>query len=228
MVIDLPGVLAGYGNSFRDRFGYSGRHHEEAKWCMADRFRKYWDAEAEDFEAMFRRATENFYDLAILDVEGHLPLYATRQALPNRAEKIRDAFRALFDEESLNRGWKDAAESFCDSMNAALGKGGIYQLQDASFFLSMRYPDAYYIYKPRCVNPWCRLVGNGKFFSGTDFDAQAFFDVCEHARGILLGSAEIMERYRAFLRERDFGWSDDLHLLVYDLMYYLAYYLAFR
>lgn len=224
----LAYALRGYSNSFQARFG--SRHREDAKWTMADDFQKYWDVDATDFEAMFRKATANFMLLPIMNVDKHIPLYGTICLLKNHSDDIREYFRKLFTAQPSLEDVQDAALQFCSDMNGLLracnrSECELYEIQDATLLLSMKYPDKNYIYKPLCITTWCNMIHRPVIATGQYLKLREFYMVCDEARDILLADEGIMEQYQAFMEKRNYNWSDDLHLLVYDLMYYVAYYL---
>lgn len=118
-------------------------------WEAIQHFQKYWDIDAEDFGAMFMKATERNNGL-LVNVFNHPREFVQLIARYER-ETVRQLFRNLYDEnQDLDR----RCEDFINAMELLRKKyvaeswSKHYQSVNAlSVYLWMRYPDRYYVYQ---------------------------------------------------------------------------------
>ena len=123
------------------------------KWKAIKHFQDNWNIEAEDFAAMFRRATEPAGNLLNSNMSypgGQIQSFAAEDQ-----EKVRSMFRILYDEEqpflSRIKQFKEMSKEMFDHHNKNYPQElwkTMYQSENSiSTFLWLRYPDTYYIYK---------------------------------------------------------------------------------
>lgn len=123
------------------------------KWKAIKHFQDNWNIEAEDFAAMFRRATEPAGNLLNSNMSypgGQIQSFAAEDQ-----EKVRSMFRILYDEEqpvlSRIQQFKEMSKEMFDLHNNTYPQDlwkTMYQSENSiSTFLWLRYPDTYYIYK---------------------------------------------------------------------------------
>lgn len=123
------------------------------KWRAIKNFQANWDIDAEDFAAMFRRATEPAGNLLNSNMSypgGQIQSFAAEDQ-----EKVRSMFRMLYDEEqpflSRIKQFKEMSKEMFDLHNKNYPQElwkTMYQSENSiSTFLWLRYPDTYYIYK---------------------------------------------------------------------------------
>lgn len=123
------------------------------KWRAIKNFQANWDIDAEDFAAMFRRATEPAGNLLNSNMSypgGQIQSFAAEDQ-----EKVRSMFRMLYDEEqpflSRIKQFKEMSKEMFDLHNNTYPQDlwkTMYQSENSiSTFLWLRYPDTYYIYK---------------------------------------------------------------------------------
>lgn len=143
---ELDKLLLKYKESFPTRF----KEDEGYKWQAVAWFQKYWNLDAEDFDEMFKIATEKTFNL--LASNHYFPKAMIGEFIKSAGtEVVRKMFTVLFDET------KNLAERiayFIETSDNNLTKyfGDKYashfqNLNSISTYLWLRFPDKYYIYR---------------------------------------------------------------------------------
>lgn len=134
---------------YKDLLRQDNNEPERYKWICTQTFQTHWDMEAPDFDAMLKAALRD-RDNLLYHSSASFILLAARYF----PEKVREMFRNLFDEnKDINtriRAFVKAAEALQTQVQRAHGKP-IKHLQDErtiSFYLAMRFPEKYPLYKP--------------------------------------------------------------------------------
>lgn len=144
---------------YKDLISEDHNEPERYKWICTQTFQEAWDLEAPDFEAMLKAALRD-RDNLLYHSSASFILLAARYF----PQKVRQMFRNLFDEnEDLNRrlhAFVKAAEALQGQVQKAHGKP-LKHLQDErtiSFYLAMRFPEKYPLYKPDIYDLLLRTV----------------------------------------------------------------------
>ena len=127
---------------------FSGKGGEKYKWQAVKWFQDHWDIEAADFAGMLKESlakTDNLLAFQNNFARGMICGFANLHP-----EKVREMFRALFDE---SRAVVERIEAFKGQSKELLKKDpnhvkNHYQDEHAiSVYLWLRYPEKHYIYK---------------------------------------------------------------------------------
>lgn len=140
----LQQILTGYKAYFPSHW-----EDERYKWEAVSHFQKHWDMEAENFGAMFKRATDKTYNLL---ASGYAyPRTMIINFAKEEDETVRQMFRELFNEDCDLAERVEVFQSMAEVLRVRHDDGGWrshYQNTNAvSTYLWLRYPDKYYIYK---------------------------------------------------------------------------------
>lgn len=144
---------------YKDLIRQDHNEPERYKWVCTQTFQEAWDLEAPDFEAMLKAALRD-RDNLLYHSSASFILLAARYF----PQKVRQMFRNLFDEaKDLNKrlqAFVKAAEALQGQVQQAHGKP-LKHLQDErtiSFYLAMRFPEKYPLYKPDIYDLLLRTV----------------------------------------------------------------------
>lgn len=125
---------------------------EKYKWQAVKQFQDNWNINADDFYAMFEKATKKSNNL--LDSRNFLPRGMILEFSKENPEKTRQMFEILFDEnKSLSQRiekFKNIADELQKNhnQNSSSKWKSHFQTDNAiSTYLWLRYPNKYYIYK---------------------------------------------------------------------------------
>lgn len=141
-------VLDGYKADFPSRW-----NGERYKWEAVQHFQDCWNPEAENFGAMFKRATEKTDNLL---ASGYAyPRTMIINFAKEEDEAVRQMFRELFNESCDLAERVEAFQSAAEVLRVKHDDGtwrNHYQNTNAiSTYLWLKYPDKYYIFKYEVV-----------------------------------------------------------------------------
>lgn len=189
---NLAEILSAYRKSFRDHWG-----EERYKWSAVRHFQMYWDLEADDFEQMFRKATEKTENLL-----------ANRNNYPRRmiglfagadAEAVRSMFRSLFDESEEVSQRIGQFRASADWLRMKYDDGTWkqhYQTANAiTTYLWLQNPDKYYIYKYSEALALAKAVNSDFLPVRGDalLNVQGTYQMYEEIRDVLRKDSELDE-----------------------------------
>lgn len=207
---------------------------EGYKWRAETCFKRHWDIEAKDFPEMFRLAMSETSNL--IDNKTVQPIGGISNLLKNvdEVEFVRSCFRELFSEDNGDLiARQDRIETFMDKINSRISKytPGTWKYPQAFnnvlYYLNLWRPEDNYIYKATEATAWADCIGFGDDFgSGTTFSLEKYYMMCDELLAALPEYDELMQRHNErFALEAD-GFDDELHILVYDILY-CAYHYGF-
>lgn len=196
---------------------------EDYKWAALEKFQKNFDIEAEDFYAMLYGSYDR--DLNLLATGSfYNPLGGILKLAKYAPEEIREAFRALYDDqENLAHRVDDFLQTFAtlyDKLSAAgTIKAGGYDKQSeraVSVYLAFHNPAHYYIFKPSL---WWDFVSQ----TDVQFPSLNYFEsklsgyqlMCDLIRDVLLQDGELL----TLLNKSQPNDPSDGHLLTQDFLY---------
>lgn len=141
---EIASAIEGYKEYFPEHF-----KDEKYKWEAVKHFQDNWDIEAEDFGAMFKKATQKAGNL--LASVSSFPRGMILEFAKADNEATRQMFRNLYDESiDLAQRIDDfvkASEDMRARYNDGTWKNHYQNTNAISVYLWLRYPDKYYIYK---------------------------------------------------------------------------------
>ena len=200
---------------------------EGYKWRAESCFLEHWDIEAEDFTAMFKASTKemsNLIDNATVQPIGGILLLLKQ---PNEVEFVRECFRELYAEDGGDlEARQNRIYSFMEKMNAKIDQyaSGSWKypqkMNNVIYYLSLRYPNDNYIFKATEATEWANCIEFGDDFgSGESFSLAKYYRMCDELRSAVSENEEIMELHSRRFEKEARGFDDELHILVYDIIY---------
>ena len=123
--------------------------NEKYKWEAVAHFQKYWDADAENFGEMFKKATDKTQNL--LASFHNYPKGMILEFCQKDDAAVRRMFARLYDESTdLAERMKEfiaSSEEIRTKYDNGSWKNHYQNTHAVSIYLWLRYPDKYYIYK---------------------------------------------------------------------------------
>lgn len=213
-------IIKGYKEYFPEHW-----EDEKYKWEAVKHFQDNWDIDAENFGAMFKKATDKTSNLLASG-------YAyPRGMILNFADAdddaVREMFRNLYDEsidltERMNA-FMEKSEELRDKYNDGTWKQHYQNTNYISTYLWLMYPDKYYIYKyelfKKCaemLDDTYRPKGNGAVDN-----VIGGFKMYDEIREVLLADDDIREMLDSVLTDPCYD-DPELVTATIDFGFYLA------
>lgn len=228
----LEKFWADYKNDFFSQEYASKEHY---KWQVLDQCFKNWDWNVENKATMFKKT---------FDVEGPKNLWASGQFYPIKMIEqfyeidqgaVTDNFSILFDErKDLTERiaiFKKFAEVSLEKLKKAYPNDKIEQsyhgdLRAISIYLTLQYPEKYYIYKHGVFKDFCRAIELPAVKSGQVSNYIDYIKYCEEILNFIIKDQEFISQYKLFCTTPSNYNDPFFHLLVQDFIYSVASYLS--
>lgn len=199
---------------------------EKYKWEAVKQFQEKWDIEAEDFGAMFTEATSKQENL--LASNRYYPIGMILGFASFDKERTREMFRVLFDE---SRGLAERIKFFSDEAEDIRKRGderwiNHYQdLRAISVYLTLMYPEKYFIYKYRELKKCVETFGDDFKFnskSNPEFYSKVV-NYCERLRQQIADDRALCDVFDGLISNDD-GCYLDKHrnIATVDFIYYVG------
>lgn len=142
-------------------------------------------------------------------------------------EFVRSAFKQLLaDDDGDIDDRQDRVNTFINDINRHLSmymeKIDVYKqtLSSAIGYLSLLRPAENYFYKPSCADAWAMSIEFSEDFGhNKSFSLRKYYKMCDELREALDDFPEVLKLHKKRLRGEKIKTKDDLHMLVYDIMY---------
>lgn len=214
----LQQVIAFYKNNYA-----MIEMHELYKWKALKCFQDNWSLEAEDFHGMLEKSLAKTNNL--MSAGNYFPRKAIIWMAEKDEEYVREMFRDLF---SLSKDLRERIEKFRYSAAYMIDKykeKNINQhFQDdraIMVYLSMRYPDKYYLYKFEMFKEFVGRVNYcDKPKPGDSSNPFRFHAMCEWILNAVVQDEELCTMYEP--RRQEYG-DVEYHLLVQDIVFAIYY-----
>ena len=200
---------------------------EGYKWRATSCFKEHWDIDATDFTAMFKNSIKDLSNL--IDNKTVQPLGGILMLLnhPEEVEFVREAFRKLFSDDY---GDIDARQAricdFIEEVNAHIEKyaSGSWkypqQINNVIYYLNLWRPEDNYIFKATEATDWANCIEFGEDFgAGETFSLRKYYRMCDELLNEVSKNSEIIKLHSARFKKEARGYDDQMHILVYDIMY---------
>lgn len=200
---------------------------EGYKWRAETCFKQYWDIDAEDFPAMFKQAmkeTSNLIDNATVQPIGGILLLLKHES---EVEYVRECFRNLFSDDGGNLiKRQERIEGFAANINARLDRyvAGSWKcpqkINNVIYYLNLWKPEENYIFKATEATAWAYCIEyEDDFGSGATFSLRKYYRMCDELLAELPNYPELMRLHQERVAREMQGYDDQLHILVYDIIY---------
>ena len=206
---------------YKERY-YDIQEEELHKWEALHHFQKVWDIDVADFPAMLDNALSKAKKLG--SAKGYNPLKGIIMGARKEPESIRQLFHDLYDEScDVEERISYFKESVAEILPACGGYTKVHR-QDVRaivLYLTLRYPNQYYIYKYGVFKNFADLVDLEPVPNNDILRALTYFKVCDEIRKMIIQDEEIIKLYQD--RRNKYG-DTEYHMLVQDIIYSLTYY----
>ena len=200
---------------------------EGYKWRAETCFKQYWDIDAEAFPAMFKQAmkeTSNLIDNATVQPIGGILLLLKHES---EVEYVRECFRNLFSDDGGNLIQRqERIEEFAANINARLDRyvAGSWKypqkINNVIYYLNLWKPEENYIFKSTEATAWAYCIEyEDDFGSGATFSLWKYYRMCDELLAELPNYPELMRLHQERAAREMQGYDDQLHILVYDIIY---------
>ncbi len=202
-------------------------HDESFKFTAIATFQREWDADAEDFLAMFKRATSDA--VHILDSKKNLPNAGLIKLMEmGKEEEVRRAFKMLLSEDDGDIPLRHhRLRDFADKINAMEQqtslKGTLYKVSfySALAYLNLWRPAENFFVKVSEARTWCLSLNySPDIGTGVKFSLERYYTMCEACLQEVRKCTELLQLNKA--RAEAKGCQDQAeaeHVLMYDLIH---------
>lgn len=231
-VVINTGLLSKYWTQYKDYFKLPELEHKEKyKWAVLKQVYDKWNWDIEDKALMFKKA---------FDVEGLKNLWMSGNFYPiphtiwmferHREETI-SAFNFLFNEEV---DLKIRIQKFLELYDKKLPElqkilpdkkieyHSHNDLRAISLYLTLQYPEKYYLYKYGMVRAFCGKLQLPDIKKGEKDNLSTYFNIANQILDFIKDDSEFLNVYKNFTNQEAKYTDESLHLLVQDFIYTIA------
>lgn len=204
-------------------------NYEGYKWITFQKFADAWDINRPDFKGMFDAAFKELKSNNLLQSGQFQPISGITDLLnhENEIEYVREAFRELFTEDDGNiLAREKRIYKFVEKINQKTleydpdTKFRKQNLRSALFYLNLWKPNDNFIYKATEAERFAEAIEfSDDFGQGASFNLVKYYKMCNEVLEALVKNKELLECHDDRLEKLEIEFDDELHILVYDLMY---------
>lgn len=195
------------------------------KWQAVKTFQENWNDLADDFHSMLNKSLSKTSNL--LNSQNYFPILAILAYSKQKPETIRELFKNLFNEEDdlddrINK-FKKGINLVNKELEPDLNN---YQDHHAiSVYLSLRYPDRYYIYKFELLNKFINLFGYPyEVRRGKNENLFQYNSICRLLTPEIKKDQELLDMHRERITESEY-FDSEYHILTQDFIFASVKYL---
>ena len=196
------------------------RNEEIYKWEAILEFNKNWNLEYPDFTSMLKRSLSKSANL--LTSNNYYPLLMITRYSEREPETVRGMFRELYDEniDIISRvvNFQKKSDELLNKYNED-GKNSYQDLHTISVYLTFKYPDKYYIYKPTIAKKAYKLLCSDFSSKNRGVELYSYFIFANALRNTIINDEEILQMSKDSLNEECYPDSN-YSILVSDFIYY--------
>mgnify|MGYP001177365015 CR=1 FL=1 len=195
-------------------------HNQEIyKWQAVKQFQNSWNIEADNFAEMLESSLGKTKNL--LGSGNYFPrrmIIENAEASPN---EVRDLFNLLYDEEQDPISRVDEFHSQIRDLNELNfpGKNSYQDHRAISVYLSLRYPDLYYLYKYNLFKRFAPII-NYPYSpkAGALENISHYFSMCELINQEIQKDNELLKLHKNRVGEEEF-FDSSFNILTQDVVY---------
>lgn len=195
-------------------------HNEEIyKWQAVKCFQDNWTFQVKDFGKMLEKSLAQTFNL--LD-SGH---YFPRKMILSLAKKapsdVKSMFMDLFDEENDLKGRVEEFQKEIRKLNKATfpGTNDFQDIRAVMIYLTLRYPDRYFIFKFRLFKEFATLIGHqfipimGKFENVLQYNS-----LCERLKAEIVKDNQLLKMHKNRISEKEY-FDSSFNILTQDVIW---------
>ncbi len=209
--------------------------HEKYKWPVLGQCYSKWDWSDQDKARMFID-TFNVKGGKNLWMSGNfLPIKMIEQYFEIDQKIVVDSFNLLFDEninlESRISSFISFNDGFLQRLQAnkpeeRIGNHYHGDLRAISLYLSLQYPEKYFLYKHTMFKTFSDQVGLMPVRTGQVSNYSNYLEICQEIKNYILQDESFLQEYKLFCSKNGYYGDPNLHLLVQDFIYTVASYFS--
>ena len=196
------------------------------KWEAVKCFQDNWDIDAALFPEMLDRSLHLASNL--LDSKLYYPKRMILKNSERNPENVRQLFRDLYDEDQdlLTRITNFRKEITTINKKNFQGKRNYQDHRAILVYLSLRYPDRYYLYKSGMFRDFAVIVDYPyQPERGRNENISQYLSLCNLLREEILMDAELLQLHKTRLTDKHYNDSA-FHILTQDVIYASVDYLS--
>ena len=214
-------IIEYYISQYKERFPEINQM-EIYKWKAVKHFQDHWNIEADDFAGMLTESLDKTKNL--LGSGSYYPRRMVKTFAQKDPEEVRRLFSNLFDETLDLENRFDVFKAGFDKLSSQIEteKDNHYQDHRAVLvYLSLKYPQKYYLYKYRMLKDFCEQVGYPYEAKIGDFtNVIEFQSLCSLVKAELLMDNELLNLHHRRLLDSDQFYQDPGYkILTQDFIY---------
>lgn len=207
-------------------------YNELYKWRVFKHFQEHWP-ETLDEHNVVKALNDSFSDEGqnLWAAGNYFPMRMLKIMAEEAPQEVAHHLNTLFDESVPYPERMFEFESWAGALLKRLGHEGHHYQYDRAMmvYLSLRYPDRYFLYKNGMFNDFCRVTevqkpyGKGKRLN---YDAVvAFMKLCDSVKAVICSDEELLQIHQSRVPAAA-RLSNDENLLTQDFIFSVASYLA--
>lgn len=230
-IVDTPNLEL-YWTNYKNYFKLPvSEHPEKYKWPVLKQVYDKWNWSAEDKATMFKNAFEVNGSNNLWTSRNFYPLSHTIWMFENFREETENIFDLLFNEEIILIDRIKSFLKFYDEKLPELQKmvpdkrinyHSHNDLRAIALYLSLQYPNKYFLYKYGMVDSFCEKLNLPKIIAGDKNNLSKYFAIANDVLSFIKKDTNFLEEYRLFTNQNENYNDDDLHLLTQDFIYSIA------
>lgn len=228
--------LSEYWVKYKEYFKKPAKEHKEKyKWNVLKQVYEKWDWNVEDKAEMFKNAFE-VEGLKNLWLSGNFfPIGHTNFMFAKFPDETIEIFHTLFNEAIL---LTERINTFIDFYNFKLPElqkivpekklnyHSHNDLRAIALYLSLQYPEKYYLYKHSMVKAFCEKLEMPSIKSGEKENLGKFIRIANEVLDFIEKDIDFIKEYRSFTAEEGNYNDESLHLLTQDFIYTIGSHFA--
>lgn len=210
----LRNIISLYKENF-DRIN----REEIYKWEAVKHFQDNFRIEAFDFPGMLKQALSKTKNL--MSSQGYYPRRMINFFAAHAPEKVREAFRKLYNEDAdlLERIKTFQTEMKYINLEYQI-KDNVYQdLRAVAVYLSLKYPERYYFFKYKMVRAFVPLIDYPvQPISGRNENILEFQSLCDIIKAELIKDPDLLQLHKKRITKKEYH-DTSLNILTQDVIY---------
>lgn len=195
------------------------------KWQAIKTFQENWNNSADDFHSMLNQSLSKTSNL--LNSQNYFPILAILAYSEQKPETIRELFKDLFNEEDDLDNRINNFKKGINLVNKEL-EPHLKNYQDhhaIMVYLSLRYPDRYYIYKFELFNKFINLFDYPyEVQRGKNENVFQYISMCRLLTPEIIKDQVLLDMHRERMTESEY-FDSEYHILTQDFIYASVTYL---
>lgn len=206
---------------------------EKYKWNVLKQVFDKWDWNSSNKPEMFKNSFDVVGSKNLWESGNFYAIAHTRWMFEKFEHETIDMFNYLFDE---NIALIDRIKSFIKFYDEKLSELDLLvpdktisnhyhgDLRAIALYLTLEYPERYFLFKFNMVQDFCKKVGIPKIKKGKKENLEKYISISNQVLAFIEEDEEFLQEYRSFTNSENVYNDKNLHLLTQDFIYTVAKY----